>query len=977
MARLQENKIYMELEKRQDERTRYYRSFIEPLLHDMRPFLENIKYTFPEYPDHGIQHSLRILDYLGGIVNSDLLAQLSSLDIFVLIFSALFHDSAMALFNVDKIEKETIRNQHALKAKEVISRYFDSCLLNLSEKDRIEKAVVFVCEAHGLMLGDLISDKRFKIVDRVDTLPIHYGILAFLLRIGDLMDLEAERANNFRMMMFCDGFSALSREHNMRHLKVDVYNYNPSQLEITVIAENKTQYRIWDEWFSYLNDDLEKFNALYAREGLYLPNLKAEIQSPSCANYEVQSLRFEIDDNGGLWDIISQSIYTNELDFVRELLQNSIDASLKVVYQDNAKSLDHVSPRSWGSRANSVVVLYSEKEKTLCVIDHGIGMDSEDLKNYLFKVSSTGRVSCDKRSFEFPGIAQYGIGFVSCLINADNIELYTSKSGEKTYKVSLENGRNYAFIETQADNDKYIGTSIVLKLKQQFGYSEISNYIVTTFVYPSVNIQIIDADKTMAMLREETNGFSGLLSLDKPYEFVALLHKKQEEYAPILRKLYEAEDKVRGMQRHLEELSLYYKENHQRINCIDHYLEYNARIQEFLSSISNVDIRKKLKNLTLTRKMLIQFEEEQTADYIIDAFDDSERELENELARLHKQITEQLIPIIHVENKTLNDQNDWKYFVARFDSNLELYDIIKTNDPISLKKGSGIVLIRHREVDYDYGIEYIAINGFMFYHGKVCNRLIRLTHTYDDNYSGRRPKSFTIGVKGGFDYIRDAIQEFTDEEYEEQVYGFDDTYDDYDGILSAFDGNREARFDNLYDEISIENNEINKNLERDINFHISAFNHEVVEDKYIRGELLTARALLKEAAREMQEIILSDKHAFYQDGIAIPSRLNSIFPMGFFRIKCNCTANARMKLNITRHKPSEIRSDVEEWINVTGRKIQGKILQKLEEAWEELNLSVSYEDVIWEQNENMDYFELESRRSLCCIIKDMGYGVYI
>lgn len=967
----------MELENRQDERTRYYRSFIEPLLHDMGPFLENIKCTFPEYPDHGIQHSLRILDYLAGIISSDLLAQLSSLDIFVLIYSALFHDSAMALFNVENIEKETIRNQHALKAKEVISRYFDSYLLNLSEKDRIEKAVIFVCEAHGLMLGDLIRDKRFRIEDRVNTLPIHYGILAFLLRIGDLMDLEAERANNFRMMMFCDDFSALSREHNMRHLKVDVYNYNPSQLEITVIAKNKTQYRIWDDWFSFLKDDLEKFNALYAREGLYLPNLKAVIQSPSGTNYEVQSLRFEIDDKGGLWDIISQSIYTNELDFVRELLQNSIDASLKVVYQNSATVLDHVSPRSWGSGANSVVVLYSEKEKTLCVIDYGIGMDSEDLKNYLFKVSSTGKVSCDKRSFEFPGIAQYGIGFVSCLINADNIELYTRKSEGKTYKVSLENGRNYAFIETQTNSDKYIGTSVVLKLKQQFSYSEISNYIATTFVYPSVSIQIINTDKAMAILGEGINDFSGPLFRDKPYEFVALLHKKQEEYAPILRELYESNEKVREIQRHLEELSLYYKENHQRINSIDHYSEYNLRVQDFLSSISNVEIRRKLKNLTLTRKMLNQFEEEQAADCIINAFDDSDRELENNLARLRKQIEEHLIPIIGVENRTIDDQNDWKYLVAKFDSNLELIDIVKTNDPISLKRGSGIVLIRHREIDYDFGIEYIAINGFMFYHGRVCNRLIRLTHIYDDDYSRRHPKSFTIGVKGGFDYIRDAIQEFTDEEYEEQVYDFDDTYDDYDGILSAFDGNREASFDNLYDEISIENNEINKNLERDINFHISVFNHQEADDKYIRGELLTARALLKEAAREMQEIILSDKHAFYQDGIAIPSRLNSIFPMGFFRIKCNCTANARMKLNITRHKPSEIRSDVEGWISVTGRKIQEKILRKLEEAWEELNLSVSYEDVIWEQKENMDYFELESRRSLSSIIKDMGYGLYI
>ena len=96
------------------------------------------------------------------------------------------------------INSEELNGLDCNKAKEVIDCYFDDYVKNLGDSARIKRAVIFVCQAHGYSLEELIKDERFTIVDRVNSLSIHYGILSFLLRIGDLMDMGGTCIWRFR-----------------------------------------------------------------------------------------------------------------------------------------------------------------------------------------------------------------------------------------------------------------------------------------------------------------------------------------------------------------------------------------------------------------------------------------------------------------------------------------------------------------------------------------------------------------------------------------------------------------------------------------------------------------------------------------------------------------------------------------------------------------------------------------------------------
>lgn len=144
-----------------------------------------------------------------------------------------------------------------------------------------------------------------------------------------------------------------------------------------------------------------------------------------------------MDDTGALWDIITKSVYTNEFDYIRELIQNAIDATLLKIYLDDKENIEYQSPRSWHCN-DKVMIAYSQKEGTLWVEDYGTGMNENELSNYLFKTANSGYKYMKKREFMFPAIAKFGIGFVACLTKADKIQILTRTQSDNGINAEIE-----------------------------------------------------------------------------------------------------------------------------------------------------------------------------------------------------------------------------------------------------------------------------------------------------------------------------------------------------------------------------------------------------------------------------------------------------------------------------------------------------------------------------------------------------------
>ena len=165
-----------------------------------------------------------------------------------------------------------------------------------------------------------------------------------------------------------------------------------------------------------------------------------------------------------LLDLMIHSLYSNKEIAIRELISNASDATDKLRFEalDNDKLYQ-------GDSELKVIVDYDVKDNSLKIIDNGIGMDREDLINNLGTIARSGtkefleKVSGDKTK-DANLIGQFGVGFYSSFIIADEVMVETKKAGSnQSYRWASKADGEFTIDEIEK---KGRGTTVILKLKK-------------------------------------------------------------------------------------------------------------------------------------------------------------------------------------------------------------------------------------------------------------------------------------------------------------------------------------------------------------------------------------------------------------------------------------------------------------------------------------------------------------------------------
>ncbi|MCF8276150.1 MAG: ATP-binding protein [Flavobacteriales bacterium] len=469
------------------------------LFGDAAELLGFVRKNYPSFTSHDIQHSLRILRKIECILTDEAKEHLTSVEIFGLLVSAGFHDVGMIQSTGDL---DLLRRNHHVESDKFIQEFLVERCASISEYiPRLSACIGFVARAHGLTWDELNSSRLFTQTERVFDQEFRIGLLAILLRVGDLMDLDSERSCDPVKRFMENSFpNEESNAHHHRHKGVRHFNYDSTQIQIEVEASSIEEHTIWTEWFGYLKQDIIHANTYVLTGNLKifaLPKPEFDIKRAEGANYELWQLRFEIDEKGRIWDVISKSVYTGKYDFIRELIQNSIDACLRWIYESNGSNLDTVNPKHWKLEGYSpcTVVCLRGNGAELSVTDNGIGMEVADLKKFLFNVASTGYGEIQNfQKIKFPSIAKFGIGFVACLTKANTVIIETrsrKESSEIGREVVLRTESLNTFC-AQASVD--FGTKVTTKLKTNLDFGRLVNYVGSTFYSPSVPLVFFDYD---------------------------------------------------------------------------------------------------------------------------------------------------------------------------------------------------------------------------------------------------------------------------------------------------------------------------------------------------------------------------------------------------------------------------------------------------------------------------------------------------
>ena len=173
-----------------------------------------------------------------------------------------------------------------------------------------------------------------------------------------------------------------------------------------------------------------------------------------------------------LLDLMVNSIYTHKEIFLREIISNASDACDKLCYRSLTD--DQVGMR----REDFRIALSVDKEaRTITVSDNGIGMNREDLENNLGVIASSGSYQFKQEVGDNAGdtdvIGQFGVGFYSAFMVADQITVVTKKYGEETaYRWQSSGADGYTITECEKESH---GTDIIMHIKpdgEEEHYSE-------------------------------------------------------------------------------------------------------------------------------------------------------------------------------------------------------------------------------------------------------------------------------------------------------------------------------------------------------------------------------------------------------------------------------------------------------------------------------------------------------------------------
>ena len=160
-----------------------------------------------------------------------------------------------------------------------------------------------------------------------------------------------------------------------------------------------------------------------------------------------------------IFPIIKKFLYSDHEIFLRELVSNAVDASQKL------KTLSSKGEVKGDIGNLRVDVILDAKEKTLTIMDNGIGMSSEEVDKYINQVAFSGAEEFVNKYKDASIIGHFGLGFYSAFMVSSKVDIY-SKSHKDAPGVfwSCDGSTEYELYEVDYSAR---GTKIVLHINEE------------------------------------------------------------------------------------------------------------------------------------------------------------------------------------------------------------------------------------------------------------------------------------------------------------------------------------------------------------------------------------------------------------------------------------------------------------------------------------------------------------------------------
>lgn len=464
--------------------------------------LQVISNLFPHYSLHDESHSISILNNIVRIVGKENVEKLSAIDLWLILEASYYHDIGMVVssdklnqaisssdfiqffkelqqdkksslfasanlfviennnikyktdyFNLEIFEgikyilAEYFRRFHSSRSKEIINN--PTAELSMYSPRGIIAPRIFnllgeICACHTKDFTEVLKLPFSEV--GIDTEDAHPRYITCLLRIGDLLDLDNNRFSEV-ILRTLSKIPLDTLNHKSKHLSIESFRVDKKLIEITARCKDYDTANVTQHWFNYLNSEISnqmiKWNNIVPNKELgYLPTvgeLKVDLLDFDRIDGKNKP-KFSVDTEKALGLLQGAGLYDGAYQCIREILQNSVDASLIRMWLEYKDFKDFSSPHNQdflnlvSDFPIKISVYQNGVEDSLqnwkiTIEDVGTGISKKDLM-FLMNTGSSSKnkeriAIIDSMPNWMRPSGTFGIGFQSVFMLTDSVKLET------------------------------------------------------------------------------------------------------------------------------------------------------------------------------------------------------------------------------------------------------------------------------------------------------------------------------------------------------------------------------------------------------------------------------------------------------------------------------------------------------------------------------------------------------------------------
>jgi hypothetical protein len=480
-------------------RTPAYLEWLKTLRDRIAPELSYTNVTFPLFTPHDEQNHINPLFILAErLLGSEVIESLNATELFVLACSLYAHDWGMAVSEAEKkcllglaepsatdsfvlpdsdraafakllkanqiaepravgdvplgMWQAHIRNTHAARSARRVRAFFSAIDTNLGD------AVALVSEGHNL---DVERLRPFETALPLQGESANIRALALYLRLIDLFDLAQDRTP-YALWKFVSPEDPKSAEEWNKHralspVVVEQFQETSRCLKIRGATDDHRVYAALEDLREYCDSQLRLSNGLLNElEPRYQPHLLNLDWKVEPKGFEPINVRFEFE-RQAMIKMLSDEIYRGDhYVFLRELLQNSIDAIRlrRALHQSKKTGV------TFDGAIHVKVEHQSDGCATVSWADNGTGMSAFIVRNYLTVAGRSFYRSEDfqKLGVQMDPISRFGVGILSCFMVGDRLEIVTRQDPQlepaaEALKIEVHNPKRHLRIQRFLPDD--------------------------------------------------------------------------------------------------------------------------------------------------------------------------------------------------------------------------------------------------------------------------------------------------------------------------------------------------------------------------------------------------------------------------------------------------------------------------------------------------------------------------------------------